>query len=483
MGKKFIEIIKKKWLRSIVLTILLFAIIICAYLGISYLVKKANITDLDFTEDKIYSISQATKDKLKDLDQTVTITVYNMYEYVNDFANKYAALNKNIKVEKLENLNSKTEWKTEYGLEDTTSFIAIQSETKTKILYEYNLYTYNYTTGKEIDITEEAMTNAILDVTTNVKPKISFLTGHNLYPNTYFNYLEECLTSEANEVEYIDLLKTGSVPEDCKLLVLTALKEDITEKEKDEILKYINKGGEILLLLDPNLNKVKTPNFQKVLDEYGITNSEGIIIEGSSNNMISGAPNFIIAKVNSDSEIIKNVNMELNVCMLNAGKLSFASTEDLKAKNVTLQTIATVSDKAFYRTNLTSNSLSKIKTDEDAANNIIAAMLTKTIDEEKSSKLIVFANTVFATNTQIPISSQYYMYAINAYNNEDIILNSVSYLTGREENITIRKTPQAVTTYDVTALQERIVTIIIYAIPLAIIILGIVIWQVRRRKK
>lgn len=483
MGKKFIEIIKKKWLRSIVLTILLFAIIICAFLGLSYLVKKVNITDLDFTEDKIYSISQATKDKLSDLDQNVTITVHNMYEYVNDFANKYAALNKNIKVEKLENLNAKAEWKTEYGLEDTTAFIAVQSETKTKILYEYNLYTYNYTTGEQIDITEEAMTNAILDVTTNVKPRISFLTGHNLYPDTYFSYLENCLTSEVNEVEHIDLLKTGSVPKDCKLLVITALKEDITQKERDEILKYIKNGGEILLLLDPNLNKVKTPNFQKVLDEYGITNSEGIILEGSSNNMISGAPNFIISKIDSNSEIIKNVTMELNLCMLNAGKLNFASTEDLQAKNVTLQTIATTSDKAFYRTDLTSNNLSRIQSDKDAANSIVAAMLTKTIDEEKTSKLIVFANTVFATNTQIPISSQYYMYAINAYNNEDIILNSVSYLTGREENITIRKNAQTATTYDVTALQERIVTIIIYAIPLAIIILGIVIWQVRRRKK
>lgn len=483
MGKKIIEIIKKKWLRSVILTILLFAIIICAFLGISYLVENANITDLDFTEDKIYSISQATKDKLQNLDQTVKITVYNMYEYVNDFANKYAALSNNIEVEQLENLNSKTEWKTEYGLEDTTAFIAIQSETKTKILYEYNLYTYNYTTGEEIDLTEEAITNGILDVITNEKPKIDFLTGHNLYPNTYFNYLEESLNSEANEVEYIDILKIGSVPEDCKLLVITALKEDITEKERDEILKYINKGGEILLLLDPNINKIETPNFQKILDEYGIANSEGIIIEGDSNNMISGAPNFIIAKIDESSEIIKNINMELNLCMLNAGKLNFVSEEELQNRNIELQTIATVSDKAFYRTDLTSNNLSKIESDEDAANSTIAAILTKTIDEENSSKLIVFANTVFATNTQIPVSSQYYMYAINIYNNEDIILNSVSYLTGREENITIRKTSQAVTTYDVTALQERIVTIIIYAIPFAIIMFGIVIWQIRRRKK
>lgn len=80
MGKKFIEIIKKKWLQSIALTILLFAIIICAFWAISYGIKKANITDLDFTKDKIYSISQATKDKLGNLDQEITISIYNMYD-------------------------------------------------------------------------------------------------------------------------------------------------------------------------------------------------------------------------------------------------------------------------------------------------------------------------------------------------------------------------------------------------------------------
>ena len=80
MGKKFIEIIKNKWLQSVELIILLFAIIICAFLAISYGIDKANITDLDFTKDKIYSISQATKDKIGNLDQEITISIYNMYE-------------------------------------------------------------------------------------------------------------------------------------------------------------------------------------------------------------------------------------------------------------------------------------------------------------------------------------------------------------------------------------------------------------------
>ena len=143
MGKKFIEIIKKRWLQSIALTILLFAIIICAFWAISYGIKKANITDLDFTKDKIYSISQATKDKLGNLDQEITISIYNMYDYVNDFAYKYANLNKNIKVEQLDNLTDKTSWKTEFGVSDASSFIMIESKTKSKLLQESDLYTYD----------------------------------------------------------------------------------------------------------------------------------------------------------------------------------------------------------------------------------------------------------------------------------------------------------------------------------------------------
>ena len=64
MKDKFLEIIKKRWLRSVLLTAVLFAIIVCAYLGILYGMSKVNIDDIDFTKEKIYSISQATKDKL-----------------------------------------------------------------------------------------------------------------------------------------------------------------------------------------------------------------------------------------------------------------------------------------------------------------------------------------------------------------------------------------------------------------------------------
>ncbi len=482
MDNKFVQIIKNKWLRSVTLTLVLVAIIVCAYLAINFAIEKANIADLDLTKEKLYSISQETKDKLRNLDTDITISLYNMYSSVEDIVNQYARLNEHIKVEKVENLLSKTQWKTEYGVTDTDEFLVISTKDREKMLQSYELATMDYSTYQQIDITEEKVTNAILDVTTKVKPKICFLTGHNMYADAYFQYLQNAFTEEANEVEQLNLITAGKVPDDCKILVITALKEDIKEMERDRIIDYIKKGGEILLLLDPNLENVKLTNFQKVLDEYGVSNSNGVILEGDSNKMVSGASNFVIATINNNSSITKNMTMDLNVCFINSGRLNIASEEELEKKNVTAEILATVSDKAFYRTDLQNTSQTKISSDESASGDTIGAMLTKKIDENTSSKLIVFANTAFATNLQIPITQTYAYYALDFSNNKDVILNAVSYLTEREDNITIRKNIEAVN-YEVTEAQNKIILTVIFTIPVLIVVIGIVVWVLRRRKK
>ena len=72
--------------------------------------------------------------------------------------------------------------------------------------------------------------------------------------------------------------------------------------------------------------------------------------------------------------------------------------------------------------------------------------------------------------------------ALKLYNNYDVVLNSIAYLNEREDIITIRKDYDTVA-YTATELQNNIVMAIIFIIPLVIIIIGIIVWQVRRRKK
>ena len=76
--EKTVEILKKKWLRETSLTLILVAIIITIYFEINALVNKANVPDLDLTKSQIYSLSEETKDKIKDIDKDVKITLINM---------------------------------------------------------------------------------------------------------------------------------------------------------------------------------------------------------------------------------------------------------------------------------------------------------------------------------------------------------------------------------------------------------------------
>ena len=481
--EKIIEIIKKKWLRDIFLTILLIVIIFAVYFGVNYGVEKLNLKDIDLTTDKIYSISESTKTKLQNLEKEVTVELINLgsYTYLLDFANKYTQLNENIKLEKIDDLSTRPDIMNTYQLESTSQLLIIKSGERETLLSMADLYTYDYTTYEQIDTTEEAITNAIIEVTIENKPKIYFLEGHNYYDSLYFQLLKQDLQAEANDIESLNLLTTGNVPEDCNCLVITTLKEDITEMERDQLIEYSNNGGKILLLADSDILGIEMPNFASILDLYGFSISKGILIEQDKNQMIYSSPEFIISQVDS-SVLSKNTNMNMNVCVIDSARIEFKDEKTLENIGVNYQTIAKTSESAFLRTNLTIGTMSKTNQDIDAGNSIVGALVTRKLEEGKVAEMIVYANAVFATNQQINMNNAYATYANKLCNNDDVVINSVSYLTQRTDTITIRKDTDSVS-YTVTQVQHNIIMAIIFILPILIIIAGIIVWQLRRRKK
>jgi len=473
----------KKWLSRTSYTIIMLVIILAAYIAINLLMEKIDMTDIDLTADKIYSLSETSKQIAKSIDQEVNIILINMnsVQSVIDFSNRYSKENDKIKVQEINDISKYPELAAKYNLTSDSFKIIIQCGEKEKILTTNDLYTYDYSTFEQKDLTEEVMTNALLDITTTKKPKIYFLTGHNDNLISYMYSFKQNLADEANEVEDLDLLTKGEVPEDCTVLAITTLNEDIKDIEKDAILKYIKKGGKIILFSDANVTKIKMPNFQKVLDEYGISISEGILLEQDADKMLSGSPSAIVVTINQETSVTKNINMSTNACFINSGKINFKDSETLEKLGVEVETLATTTDQAFYRSDLTIESTTKQKGDEEGEATV-GALLTKKINDETSSKLIVYSNNMFITNMQISLNNQYYLYAYELYNNEDLALNSISYLTGREDIIMLRKDTET-STYTVTEQQQIIILTIIFAVPVLIVITGIVIWQVRRRKK
>lgn len=482
--KKSSNEVIKKWLSKTSLTIILIAIIIGAYVVINLLTEKANLSDIDLTKDKIFTLSETSKTIIHNIKQDVEIILVKMDTYsqsVVDFAYKYKKENDKIKITEISNVTKYPELTAKYNLTENTYEIIVRSGKEEKIISTSDLYTYDYSTGEKKDLTEEAITNALLSVTTENKPKLYFVSGHNDNLEYYLTDFKKKLEDEANTVESLDILTTAKVPDDCSALVITTLNDDLKTVERDAILKYIKAGGKIILFTDANVAKTNMPNFQKVLDEYGVSISEGIMIEQDTSKMLSGSPSAIIVTVNEGSSVTDKINMSMNACFINSGKINLADDEKMEKLGVTSEILATTSDKAFYRSNLSISTTSKVSGDEEGKA-VVGALLTKKIDDDKTSKLIVYSNNVFITNMQVAINSQYYIYAYEFYNNQDLALNSISYLTGRDDTILIRKNTD-VTTYTVTEKQQIIILTIIFAVPVLIVIAGIIIWQVRRRRK
>ena len=153
--QKIGRVLSKKWLVNGTKTILLVAIIILLYIGVNILLENVVLPEIDCTTDKIYSLSDESRDKVGNIDKDVT-------------------LNDHITIEEVNDLSARTDLMTEYSLEADDSLIIVSSGDNEKQVSQYDMYTYDYSTYETIDTTEEAITNAILDVTTEEKPKIFF---------------------------------------------------------------------------------------------------------------------------------------------------------------------------------------------------------------------------------------------------------------------------------------------------------------------
>lgn len=447
------------------------------------LVEKINIENLDFTEKKLYSLSDETKTKLKDLDQDVTIQLINAkdYSYLIDYAKKYTILNDRIKVEEISDLSSRVDLKTKYNINDTDMLIVIKEGEKEKTLTSSDLSTYDYSTYKQIDLTEEAITNAIVELSMDKKPVIYILSSKSYYQSEQaLLTITQKLKDESNDVKYLDILTSGSVPEDCNCLVITTLKEDLNELERDKILEYIKNGGKIMMLTSQNVLNVETPNLNTILGEYGISLGFGAVFEQDTSKMLQNAPEFVITDVSAS--FMSNINMAMKMCFIDAGKIQFEDEDKLNELGVTYETLASTGSTSFIRTNFNIQSYSKTEQDSEEGSFIVGADVKKKISDDISSELVIYSSEVSAINLQIPVSDQYYMYAVDLYNNKDIILNSISHLTERTNTITIRKDDDS-ETYTVTAQQNSVIKLIIFSVPIIIIVIGIVVWIIRKRKK
>ena len=486
---KFIETIKKKWLINGTKTTLLVLIILAIFFGVNIGLQKASLTPLDFSKEKLFTLTQASKDKVKNIEKDVTLyfVEYSDDDSTLDLAKQYSKVNNHIKVEAVK-ANDRPDLVQKYGIESGTTAIIAECGEKYKILSSQDLVTYDSTTYESISIAEEKLTATIQTVTTDTVPKVYFLSGYSkLSLSSGMQYFNAYLENEIYDVETVDVLTTGKIPDDCDTLVITMPSKDFDEIATNAIIDYINSGKNILWFQAATAQNIETPNVNKILAMYGINPfSLGIIREADSNRMLSNQPDLILPNIQSTDVTKKLVNAE-GVIFIDATKINTMDSDKLTELNVEKTELLKTSEKSYFRTNFT-NSQDEAEDDDEVGSYTVGEMMTTTITEAneetgekaKTSKLIIYGENYFISD--MPLTSSTQTPVIQYRQNKDLALNSISYLVDREDDITARKSTGTVT-YTATETENRIILTIIFAIPVLIIVAGIIVWQIRRRKK
>ena len=278
---------------SAAVTAVVLAILIAVNVFVSAMPSGA--TEYDISASKLYSVTSNTKSVVNALTEDVTIYWIVQADEEDDVIGKlldrYESLSDHITVEK-RNPDVYPTFAEQYtdGTVYNNSLVVECGDRSRYIGYEdiyltdASMYSYSYSTSFD---GEGAITSAIDYVTNPDQPVVYTLTGHGEedLPATFADSLEK----ENITVEDLSLLNTAEIPEDVACLIVYAPQSDISEAERDTLASYVAGGGRLLVMAGP-VEAAGLPNFYSLLEPYGVTAAEGIVVEEDQAHYVYPSP-------------------------------------------------------------------------------------------------------------------------------------------------------------------------------------------------
>ena len=278
---------------SAAVTAVVLAILIAVNVFVSAMPSSA--TEYDISASKLYSVTSNTKSVVNALTEDVTIYWIVQADEEDDVIGKlldrYESLSDHITVEK-RNPDVYPTFAEQYtdGTVYNNSLVVECGDRSRYIGYEdiyltdASMYSYSYSTSFD---GEGAITSAIDYVTNPDQPVVYTLTGHGEedLPATFADSLEK----ENITVEDLSLLNTAEIPEDVACLIVYAPQSDISEAERDTLASYVAGGGRLLVMAGP-VEAAGLPNFYSLLEPYGVTAAEGIVVEEDQAHYVYPSP-------------------------------------------------------------------------------------------------------------------------------------------------------------------------------------------------
>ncbi len=367
---------------------------------------------VDLTPGKIYSLSDQTIKVLKGLDKDILFTVF------------YQA-GERKKHDEFFRLMSSFTHHIRYRLFDLD-----RNPNQAKL---FGIAAYGQTIaeceGRETVLsspTEKVVTSAILRLIKFNRREIYFTDGHG-EPNLKRDYalLSDTLRGEGWQVEAFNLASGKDIPGRAYVLVVAGPKSDFLDGELEAIERYIQGGGKVIFMMEPLTH---LPRVKKFLGKYQIILDNDVVIDkenklfGSESlaPLIFSEPHPITNSLRSPALFSTTRSVEIEN---GSGKGSFAS---YLAKSSPYSWIKKATAEVMKKGNI------DFQKGIDRKGPISVAVIVKASGIEggktgPEGEIVCFGDSDFVNDKYIGVLA-----------NKDLFLNTVEWLFGKKELISIR---------------------------------------------
>jgi ABC-type uncharacterized transport system involved in gliding motility auxiliary subunit len=331
------------------------------------------------------------------------------------------------------------------------------------------------------DMNEEAITNGILKLISSGSKQVCFTSGEGEAdpddaenPNG-FGEFKKALEGENYEVKKINLVTQDNVPDACSVLVVAGPTRPLVPHVIDSINHYLDHGGRALVMFRPPRpdGSIDETALENLMAEWGVTAGNDIVVDqvvrlfagpalGLNPMVTTYMPHPITASF--DKQTVFPMTRSLD------------PAASLKPGLVVLP-LARTSDTSWAETDLVGifqKQMAKFGHGDIKGPVTVALAVEANLDQLKRGKgtarLVVFGDTDFAANQ-----------FIENFFNRDFIMNSIDWLAGEANAISIRPRTLRASRFSLTIAQfDAVFVLSVLLLPELLLIIGITVWWERR---
>ncbi len=440
---------------------------------------------LDLTKNKLYSLSPETYKLLDSLKTDITITTLSRAGSedvtVKEILAKYASRSKHLKLQTIDP-EMNPGWTKQYdptgqGIGAGSLVVVAGPKFKTIGYYDmYNFDTSNYDPSNpnaqpqltSISV-EQRVTSALLYVTAAKNVTLYVLGGHGEQSLQSVG-MATPVSNENYAVKDLNFLTDKAVPADADLVLVLAPKTDLTADEADKLRDYLANGGRAEILVDLLARDNALPNLGGLLKTYGVEVRSIVVVEGDQNRIAASNPVYVIPTLEAH-DILSPIRAN-NYPMVMIGAQA-VQTLDLKKRSLRIEPLLTSSAKSYGKRDINSvRSAERQSGDLPGPFTLAVAITDPATDQSKQdTKLVVVGDVRFLAQSitaQVPGNGEFFM-------------NSLGWLKGQKESITIRPKSLQTMRLNVNNLQALLWSgFVVILLPLLVLGAGFFVWMRRR---